>query len=119
MIETRRSSIHFLESRIKRHIINLHFKKKSIEQIVQTIKQEYEVETAATDVDNFIKLYKSHGNLLLTQVKVKEDHRFKPEHIEYLLTLAQDKMNVGLSIEERRLRLNRAFPEAKATNLEV
>ena len=28
-------------------------------------------------------------------------------------------MNVGLSIEERRLRLNRAFPEAKATNLEV
>ena len=116
---TRRSNIHTLDSRIKRHIVNLHFAKKSLFDIMQTIKTEYDVDTTAVDIQNFIKLYKMHGNLLLTQVKLKEDARFKQEHIDYLLNMARDRLNVGLSIEERAIRLNRAYPDARAKNLEV
>ena len=86
---------------------------------MQTIKTEYDVDTTAVDIQNFIKLYKMHGNLLLTQVKLKEDARFKQEHIDYLLNMARDRLNVGLSIEERAIRLNRAYPDARAKNLEV
>lgn len=52
-------------------------------------------------------------------MKLKEDARFKQEHIDYLLNMARDRLNVGLSIEERAIRLNRAYPDARAKNLEV
>jgi len=54
-------------------------------------------------IDEFLELYKLHGETAVKmEFKPKPTHKLNQEHVEFLLELANDPKNIGLSLKERK-----------------